>query len=81
MNDDAQEPLAEDDLALLAVIATAQEKFDPMPEGMLARLEFAVSVELLNVEIDTVTETGLTMTPSDTTMHTDPVSDATGRMV
>lgn len=55
----------DDDLELLAGIGRAQEALDPLPAGLLERLEFTISLELLNAELATLTDTELVPTRSD----------------
>jgi len=56
---DADAPLTDDDLALLAALADAQEQADPMPPGMLDRIALAVSLELMNAELAVLTSDAL----------------------
>lgn len=56
---DADAPLTDDDLALLAALAEAQEAADPMPPGMLDRMVWAVSLELMNAELAVLTSDAL----------------------
>lgn len=56
---DADAPLTDDDLALLAALAEAQEAADPMPPGMLDRIVWAVSLELMNAELAVLTSDAL----------------------
>lgn len=74
MNHDALGPMTDDDLALLAAIGRAQDELDPVPAGMLERLEFAVSLELLNAELATLTDTELLTTRSDVGVSTDTIT-------
>ena len=56
---DADAPLTDDDLTLLAALAEAQEAADPMPPGMLDRIVWAVSLELMNAELAVLTSDAL----------------------
>lgn len=44
---------------LLSVVRVAGEAFDPLPAGMVARLHFAVSLELMQAELATLQLDGL----------------------
>lgn len=74
MNDDALCPLTAEDFAVLAAVGQAQAALDPLPDGVLERLEFAVSLELLNAELATLTEDGLVTTRSDASVSTDTIT-------
>ena len=50
-HDDALMPLDDSDELLLAAIAAAQADQDPVPAGLLERVRFALSVELMNAEL------------------------------
>lgn len=52
---DADLPLTDDDLALLASVAAAQNEHDPLPAGMLQRIDLAVSLELMAAELAVLT--------------------------
>ncbi|MGA4507883.1 hypothetical protein ACQB6R_02485 [Propionibacteriaceae bacterium G1746] len=47
----ADDPLTADDLSLVAAIGNAQQTFDPMPTGMVDRVLFALSLELMEAEL------------------------------
>ena len=74
MNDDPLGPLAGDDLELLGGISRAQDALDPLPAGLLERLEFAISLELLNAELATLTDSELLTTRSDEDVLTDMIT-------
>lgn len=48
------EPIDARDEALIAGIAAAQRRYDPVPAGLVDRISFAVSLELMNAEIATI---------------------------
>lgn len=50
-HDDALRPLDADDDELFAAIASAQAWFDPPPVGLVERISFAVSLELMDAEL------------------------------
>lgn len=74
MNDDARAPLTDDDLALLADIGRAQDELDPLPPGLVERIEFAISLELLNAELATLTDAELLTVRSEEAVVTDTVT-------
>ncbi|MGA4669001.1 hypothetical protein ACPCG0_04245 [Propionibacteriaceae bacterium Y1923] len=67
-------PLNDDDHALLDAIVEAQEAFDPLPAGLLERVEFAISLERLNAELATLTADELVATRSDVQVSTDTIT-------
>ncbi|AQP44499.1 hypothetical protein [Tessaracoccus flavus] len=55
MNDYAADaPLDADDERLLAAVASAQLEHDPVPDGLIDRLMFAVSLEIMEAELATL---------------------------
>ena len=56
-HDDALMPLDDRDELLLAAIAAAQADQDPPPAGLMERMRFALSLELMNAELAAL-ETG-----------------------
>lgn len=55
----AAEPLDADDLALLAAVRTAYEQRDPVPAGLLGRIEFELTLDALQTEAATLTRLDL----------------------
>ena len=50
-HDDTLMPLDDNDELLLAGIAAAQAEHDPLPTGLLERMRFALSLELMDAEL------------------------------
>ena len=50
-HDDTLMPLDDNDELLLAGIAAAQAEHDPLPAGLLERMRFALSLELMDAEL------------------------------
>ncbi|MGJ6980253.1 hypothetical protein ACSDQ9_06940 [Aestuariimicrobium soli] len=55
------ENLTDDDLLLLARIATAEAAHDPLPHGLLERLHFALSMQAMEAELATITDEHLAL--------------------
>lgn len=54
----AVEPLDERDLAVLDQLAAAYSAADPVPDGLVDRLQFAITLDALHAEIAQLTRTG-----------------------
>ncbi|SER20166.1 hypothetical protein [Microlunatus flavus] len=52
-------PLDDDDLALLEAVRVLWEARDPVPEGLAARIEFALTLDALETEVATLTQVDL----------------------
>ena len=55
-HDDALRPLDAADDDLLAAVAAAQARFDPPPVGLVERISFAVSLELMDAELASLSQ-------------------------
>lgn len=61
---EAAGPLGPDDLALLAQVRRLWETHDPVPDGLVDRVEFALTLDALETEVATLTQLDLTTTGS-----------------
>lgn len=55
----AAEPLGPDDLALLEQLGEVWARHDPVPAGLVGRLEFALTLDALETEVATLTQVDL----------------------
>jgi hypothetical protein len=55
----AAEPLDPEDVALLERLGDVWEQHDPVPEGLAARIEFALTLDALETEVATLTQLDL----------------------
>lgn len=55
----AGQPLDEDDEALLAAIAALYADADPVPEGLVERIQFELTLDALQAEVATLTQLDL----------------------
>lgn len=74
MIDDFEHPLTEDDLQLLTTLEQVQAEFDPIPEGMLDRISFAVSLELMHAELATLADESLALSRAETSIPADTLT-------
>jgi hypothetical protein len=55
----AAEPLDRDDLALLNSLRAFYEEHDPVPDGLVERIQFELTLDALNAEVATLTQLDL----------------------
>lgn len=55
----AAEPLTEDDEALLAALRACYEDTDPVPDGLVERIQFEITLDALHTEVATLTSLDL----------------------
>ena len=56
---DAAEPLGPDDVALLGRLGAVFDRHDPVPSGLVGRLEFALTLDALETEVATFLQVDL----------------------
>jgi hypothetical protein len=55
----AAEPLTEDDEALLAALRACYDGSDPVPDGLVERIQFEITLDALHAEVATLTSLDL----------------------
>lgn len=55
----ARDPLDRDDVALLDHVRTAYDAVDPVPDGLVERIQFQITLDALHAEVATLTHVDL----------------------
>lgn len=74
VNADEYGPLDHDDDRVLAALLVAQERFDPMPAGLVGRIDFALSLLLMQAELARLTDEAAVMTRTDAPASIDTIT-------